>query len=144
MARTVRTTTASPEAVWAVLADAGLYADWVVGAREVRDASVTWPAVDSVLHHTVGIGPLQLRDRTRVLYREPPRQLVLTARGRPFGQARIDVRLHPSGDGTEISIDEVPSEGLGRLVHSPVVDLTIHLRNKETLRRLARLAESAP
>lgn len=70
---------APPESVWAVLADAQRYWDWVVGAKEVRDADESWPSPGAKLHHSSGVGPLTVEDETRVLESEQPRRLVLHA-----------------------------------------------------------------
>ena len=88
---------APPERVWEVLADPECFDDWVVGAKDVRDADDEWPAVGSKLHHSSGVGPLTIDDETTVEASEPPHRLVLLAqarrRGFVSGHARAARRL---------------------------------------------------
>ena len=92
--------------VWAVLADAHSYADWVGGAKEIRGVEGPWPARGSLFHHTVGMGPLDLKDTTQILESEPHRRIVLEARARPLGRARIEITLSMVGAGTTVALDE--------------------------------------
>lgn len=136
-----RTTTATPAAVWAVLADGWSLAGWVVGAARIREVDVGWPGVGSRAHHSVGAWPVVLNDTTAVVGSVPERELVMQARGWPAGEARVSLDLTPEGEGTRITMDEVVTHGLGRLVPAPVQWLGIVPRNTECLRRLALLAE---
>jgi uncharacterized protein YndB with AHSA1/START domain len=132
-----------PEAVFAVLADPWRYADWVVGAKRVRDVDATWPAVGSRFHHRVGIGPLTLDDSTVVEEIDPPRRLVLRARARPAGVARVSLELLATGDGgTDVEMGEVPISGLARRFHNPLLDALVVLRNRRSLARLGELART--
>lgn len=135
------TTTASPERVWSVLADGWSYAGWVVGASRIRRVDGPWPALGSRVHHSVGSWPLLLNDETEVLECDPSRRLVLQARGRPFGEARVSLVLEPKDDGCTVSILEDATHGPGRLIPKPLRQLAIVPRNRESLRRLAYLAE---
>lgn len=134
---------AGPEAVWAVLADGWRYASWVVGAVRVRDVEPQWPQEGARLHHSVGVWPLTLDDHTSVIEATPGQRLVLQARGWPFGEATITLNLQPEdtpqGPGCRVRMAEDASNGPGRLV--PLRQLGIVPRNRETLRRLAVLAE---
>lgn len=132
---------APPRAVWNVLADPDAYGEWVVGSKYIRDADAGWPAVGSKFHHTVGFGPIEIKDNTEVLESRPPERLVLRARARPSGIAHVVLDLKQAGAGTEIVMTEWPVEGLAKLVHNPLQDKLIHHRNVESLRRLKRLAE---
>lgn len=132
---------APPAAVFAVLRDGFSYVDWVVGTQKIRDVDPHWPAPGSHLHHTFGIGPLTISDTSKVLAVEPDRMLEMEARAWPAGTARILLTLEPAGSGTRLTIEEHPLHGPGRMVHNPILDLTIKLRNVETLRRLKKLAE---
>lgn len=144
MAVTRRTVDVPPAAVFAVLRDGYSYADWVVGTAAIRSVGIGWPAVGTLLHFSLRLGPLEFRDRTMVLAMEPDRALDLRARARPFGTARVAISLRAVGGGddvgTEIAIDEHPVSGPGRWLHNPLVDWSIHRRNHVTLRRLSRLA----
>jgi hypothetical protein len=137
MATTTREIPAPPERVWAVLADADRYADWVVGAKTVRGVEGRWPKVGAKFHHTVGLWPLHLRDYTSVLESDPPLFLVLQARIRPIGQVRIQLDLRPSAAGTLVSMIEVPTSPAVIRWATPLIDPIAHRRNTEALRRLA-------
>ena len=73
MATTKRRMQATPGEVFGVLSDPRGYAYWVLGSRAVRDAESDWPAKGSRFHHTVGFGPLRLRDHTSVEEVRPDR-----------------------------------------------------------------------
>lgn len=130
----------TPEQIWAVLADAKSYGHWVVGTKDIRDADGTWPAVGSALHHTTGFGPFNLKDNTKVLESEEPRRIVLEARARPLGMARIEIDLEPVGDGTRVKIVEDAVRPATARAINPALSPLVHSRNVETLRRLEELA----
>ncbi len=136
MACNQRTIDATPDQIWAVLADPMSYDRWVVGAKDIRTADDTWPEVGSRFHHTSGFGPLQLKDNTKVLESEPPHRLVMEARGRPLGIARIEMRLEPEGSGTKVTMTEKAVRPDPVKLLNPALDPLIHSRNTETLRRL--------
>ena len=72
---------------------------------------------------------------------EPNRRLVLEARGWSVGTARVDITVQPDGDGSLVSIEEDITDGPARLIPQPIRFPAIEVRNRETLRRLAYLAE---
>lgn len=131
---------ASPERVWAVLADPARYPDWVVGAERIRRVEGDWPHPGAKLHHQLRLGPFRLRDNTEVTSCEPGRCLGLLARGRPFGTARIELRLSADGDGTLISMTERARPWGVPLPPGWLLDGPIWLRNVVSLRRLADAA----
>ena len=140
--RVSRSVAAPAEAVWAVLSDGWQYATWVVGASRVRSVDPDWPQPGSRLHHSVGMWPALISDSTSAQEAEEPRHLVLTARGWPLGEARVELDVVPDGPATcTVSIAEDASSGPGRLVPLPIRQLLILPRNREALRRLALLAE---
>lgn len=141
MATTSRHVEAPPEAVWAVLGDGWSYAAWVVGTSRIRDVDPAWPAKGSRIHHSFGLWPAVIDDETRVEESVPPSRLVLTARGWPMGEARVEITLRPEGTGTAVTIDEAPVSGPGLLGRNRAADWVIAKRNEETLLRLARIAE---
>ncbi len=141
MSTTSRAISASPQQVWSVLSDGWLYPLFVVGASRMRDVDETWPAVGSRLHHSVGTWPLLINDTTEVLEVEEDRRIVLKARGWPAGEARVEISLRATADATVVTIVENATAGPGALVPKPVQDVQLHLRNTETLRRLAFVAE---
>ena len=138
MARNVIHADVPPDAVFAVLADPRLYGNWVVGASTTRAVDGRWPEVGAVLHHTQA---LVLHDTTSVVACEPGRRLVLEARARPFVIARVEVTLEPEGAGTRIVLDEEAAGGLLSWLPGPLEAPLIRLRNRESVRRLKRLAE---
>jgi uncharacterized protein YndB with AHSA1/START domain len=140
MARNVASFPVPPERVFAVLADPSSYAYWVVGSDAVRDADATWPAPGAKLHHRVGVGPFKLNDNTEVLEADPPRRLVLQARARPLGTARVVLELEADGGGTRVTMVEEPGDRFSRLLHNPLADRLLAWRNDEALRRLGELA----
>jgi Polyketide cyclase / dehydrase and lipid transport len=131
----------SPEQVFAVLHDGWTYPVWVVGASRMRDVDDGWPARGTKLHHSFGVWPLVLDDTTEALEFQPGRRLVLEARGWPVGKARVDITVEPDGDGSLVSIAEDGTDGPAKLVPEPIRVTGIDVRNRETLRRLAYLAE---
>lgn len=133
----------TPARVFAVLSDPRSYGDWVVGSDEIRDADESWPTAGSRFHHTVGSGPLKVRDHTEVLESRPPHRLVLRARARPLGTALVTLTIVPERDGCEVILREQAADPLSRLLFNPVAQPLLHLRNVESLRRLKRLAERA-
>lgn len=143
MARNQTVVHAPIDQVFAVLADPYRYHEWVVGAKEVRGADGPWPAVGSVFHHSLGVGPLTLHDNTECLELDAPHRIVLEARGRPLGRARVEIRLLSVPEGTEVTMDEVAvSPPLVKLL-GPILDPLIHIRNVEALRRLGAAAAVA-
>jgi uncharacterized protein YndB with AHSA1/START domain len=146
MARNTAHIDAPPAAVFAVLADAHTYEHWVVGCKEIRDADDGWPAPGTMFHHRVGVGPLNTADYTQVISVDRPRCLVLRARARPLGTARVTFELAATGTGmgtgTDIVMLEGPLSDWTRRLWNPVLDKLTYLRNVETLRRLKKLVEA--
>jgi len=69
------------------------------------------------------------------------RRLVLRARARPTGVARVEFELAGRDGGTEVIQSERPIEGPPARLHNPVQDWLIDRRNREGLRRLKQLVE---
>ena len=137
-----RTVQASPERVFAVLADGWTYSDWVVGTVHIRDVDEHWPQVGAELHHKAGPWPLSLQDSSTVLAMVPDRLLKLRAGLWPLGSAVVEIVLDPVADGgTRITMKEDFEAGPLLFVRNKLNDLVLHRRNVETLRRLAFLAE---
>jgi hypothetical protein len=135
-------TTASREAVWRVLADGYRYADWVVGAKRIRAADRGWPAPGSRFHHKVGVGPVEIKDSSVSEAMDEGRSLSLRVKAFPAGAARVRIILGETEDGgTSIKMEEHPIDGFARRFDNPLQQAALWLRNVESLRRLARLAE---
>lgn len=137
-----REVAATPDKVWQVLSDGWLYPNWVVGAARMRDVDHDWPAPGSRLHHSVGNWPLLLDDDTEVLEARPPGLLRLRAHAWPGGAAEVLIRVVASTTGSTVTIQEDASHGPGVLVPRPLRQLAIVPRNRESLRRLALIAEN--
>lgn len=134
-----------PGRVFTVLSEPRHYADWVVGAKEVRAADPGWPALGTKFHHTVGFGPFTLQDHTEVLEVDDGRRLVLKAKTRPLGTARVQLDLLDAGDGrTRVVMQEGPGDAVSRILFNPLADLALKGRNVEALRRLKAIAEDEP
>lgn len=131
----------APADVFAVLANGWYYSGWVLGTSHMQAVEEAWPAMGSRLFHASGVWPVVLADETRVDEVIPDQRLVMTARGRPFGEARIEINLAAEGDGTAVTFSETPLKGPGRWFHSGVADAVLHRRNVESLARLPAMAE---
>lgn len=141
MARNRTMVEASPETIFAVLSDPRAYARFVVGSKKVRHFEPAFPEPGSGFHPTLGVGPLVLRDSTRVVEAEPRRRLVLHAGMRPFAVNRTAFRLEPRGELTEVEVEEYPVAGPAARIWNRGLDGILWLRNAELLRRLKKLAE---
>ena len=141
MNRVEQDTTATPDDVWKILADGWLYPLWVVGATRMRQVEDAWPAPGSRIHHSVGVWPLTIDDNTEVIDAAEGRMLHLRARAWPSGEAEVVIRIEDRGAGSAVTIEEDLVAGPGRLVPKPARSLALQFRNRETLRRLAWLAE---
>jgi hypothetical protein len=82
-----------------------------------------------------------INDTTIVEEYDPPRRLVLRAKGWPIGEARVVIDVKPRGRDSVVRMQEEAIAGPGRLIPAPLIDLALHWRNDETLHRLAYLAE---
>jgi uncharacterized protein YndB with AHSA1/START domain len=141
MATVSATINTKPAVVFGVLADGWLYSNWVVGTSHVRAVDQNWPAVGARLYHAAGLWPLVTRDESVVDEVDPDRRLVLTAKGRPFGEARVVIDLAAAGDNTTVTMTETPVAGPGAWLHNPLSEAVLARRNTESLARLAAMAE---
>jgi len=132
---------APAQAVWDVLADGWLYPLWVVGAARMRDVDADWPARGSKLHHSVGNWPILIDDRTEVLEVIPGEVLTLKAHTWPLGAAEVVIGVEDRGPVSVVSIREDLVAGPGVAVPRPLRQVALGPRNRESLRRLAFLAE---
>jgi uncharacterized protein YndB with AHSA1/START domain len=107
---------APPEAIFAVLADGWSYSGWVVGTSYMRAVEDAWPSVGSRLFHASGVWPAVLADETSVEAIRRDERLVMTARGRPLGEARIVAVLGQVDD----EVDGVGHQQVGGLQRDPL------------------------
>ena len=82
-----------------------------------------------------------VRDHTEMRELEPDKRMLMTARGWPFGEAEVEIRLAREGDGTCFTIREEANGGAGWLLRNPLGDALIYRRNVESAARLAALVE---
>jgi hypothetical protein len=128
------------DAVVSVLSDPRTYDGVVLGSRRVRWFDAAWPAPRSRFHHTVGFGPVTIRDHTEVIRDDLPGRLELATGIRPLGVLRAVFRLTEEQEGTRVEMTEEPLSGpVARIWSWPLEALT-RVRNRATLRRLGDLA----
>lgn len=141
MAHTEKLIHAPADAVFALLCDPRAYQRFVVGTKRVRHFDPRWPEPGTAFHHTVGIGPLKLRDKTEVTTCEPPTRLVARPHIRPFVITETVFELEPRGDDTLLRLDEYAVDGPLAPVWPGPLDGLMALRNRAVVRRIARLAQ---
>jgi len=138
-----RVVNASPDDVFGVLADGWSYAAWVVGTSRIRAVGSSWPRAGSAIHHSFGLWPLVIDDVTTVDLWDAPRTAIMHAQGGPLGRTRIRFDVQVNRHGTVIRLIEDVVSGPALPVPRVVRDAVGRVRNRETLRRLAFLAEGA-
>jgi hypothetical protein len=107
----------------------------------MRDVDDAWPAEGSKLQHSFGVWPALINDETTVLEFDPPRRIVMQPSGWPIGEALVTLEVRPHHRGCLVRITEKAVKGPGALIPAPLLDIPLFLRNRETLRRLAYIAE---
>lgn len=133
---------APADAVWAVVSDGWLYANWVVGTSRVRAVDPGWPLEGSRIHHSFGVWPAVIDDVTVSLEAVPSERLHLQAKGWPLGEAQVELSIIDGAvDTCTVTIIEDVVTGPGLLVPRVVRQVAIAARNKEALGRLAFIAE---
>ncbi|WP_165070346.1 SRPBCC family protein [Marisediminicola senii] len=141
MATNYRMMACAPEDLFNVLTDGWLFPSWVVGAARIRDVDESWPAEGSKLYHSFGMWPMLLDDTTTLEEWDAPHHVKLRARGWPMGEAFVQIDVKPRGEGCIVRMIEDAILGPGRIVPQFMRDPMIHMRNTETLHRLAYMAE---
>lgn len=141
MARNVRKMACSPADVFEILRDGWIYPSWVVGASRMRDVDAEWPSPRARLRHSFGVWPLLVNDETVVETLEPERRFVARVKGWPIGAARVTIDVAPVYGGCVVRLREVPIAGPVRWAPRLIIDLLLLWRNRETVHRLALLAE---
>jgi uncharacterized protein YndB with AHSA1/START domain len=131
---------ASPDDVWEVLSDPQAYREWVLGAKEIRGASEGFPETGSELHHTVGAGPLTIKDSTTVVRSERPKVLQLHAKLGPLGSASVTLRLEGEDGRTRVVMHERGARGALQLFQ-PVNEALLRGRNLISLEKLRDAVE---
>lgn len=131
----------SPQAVFDVLADGWVFPSWVVGASRMRDVDEAWPQVGARLQHSFGVWPMLINDETVVREWDPPRRMVMSPKGWPVGEALVTIDVKQRGDGCVVRIQERAQRGPATALPYAMLDLYLHARNAEALRRLSFIAE---
>lgn len=127
--------------VHATLVEPTTYPDWLVGAKRIRRVAPGWPAEGTWFEHVVGVGPLQLTDRTTSLGSLPPRSLELLVRARPLMKATVRFDLEERPTGCLLTMTETPT-GVYRWV-SAIAGTLLRRRNERSLARLASVVAAA-
>jgi uncharacterized protein YndB with AHSA1/START domain len=131
---------APPARAFAVLENPRSFERLVAGARRIRRFDPRWPDQGTVIHHTVGVPPLLVRDTTEVIEVEPPRLLRLEARIWPAGTLQVQFEFSPCPEGCRLVVREEPSSGpIGWPVVRDVARLAIRARNLEICRRYRKM-----
>ena len=107
----------------------------------MRSVDEEWPQVGTKLHHSFGVWPLLLNDETVVREWDPPRKAVISPKGWPVGEALVTIDVKPRGAGCVVRIQEKAQKGPATVIPTFLMDVYLHWRNVETLRRLAFIAE---
>ncbi len=142
MSEVSRVMDCSPTAVFDVLSDGWTYATWVVGAARIRKVDEGFPAHGTKIHHSVGLWPVLISDNTEVEKVEPPHEIQLRVRAWPTGEGQVNIICEPEGNQTKVTIVETAVSGPAKLIPKQIEDAILKVRNIETLKRLAYLAES--
>ncbi|MGW7329006.1 SRPBCC family protein [Streptomyces sp. NPDC054840] len=132
---------AAPHEVWAALADASRYADWVVGTSDSQPARGLWPELGSALEYTVRLGPWTASGTTVVRRVKEPDELELEIDSGPLGTARVAIEIRSWGEESLVIVDEHPLRGVGGSLHNAALDALIQLRHRDMLKRLANVVE---
>ena len=110
---------ASPEEVFAILADGWTYADWVVGAARIRSVDPGWPQPGCSIRHSVGGWPLLIDDSTTVQECRQPEYLRLKVRAWPTGEGRVEFFVEPNGTGSLVRMCEARCPGRRSCCRAP-------------------------
>jgi hypothetical protein len=136
-----RTLDVPREAAALVLADPRTYDGVVVGSRRIRWFDPHWPDPGTTFHHTVGFGPVTVRDHSEVVEEDLPGSLRLLVHVRPLGSAEVVFRLTAEGDRTRAEMTETPVSGILALSWSPPAIALARWRNARVLARLEKVAQ---
>lgn len=132
----------TPDDVFSTLADGWVYPTWVVGASRMRDVSPEWPEPGSEIHHSLGVWPVLINDTSEMVEWSPPERMRLRVKAGPVGGRAVvvlDVSEHEQG--CVVRMGEEPVSGIARALPRLLWSPVLRLRNRETLRRLAFIAE---
>jgi hypothetical protein len=107
-----------------------------------------WPEPGSSFHHTVGVGPIVVRDKTTVVRVDAPHEIRLRAGLGPLGAAIVRFTLSARDGATCVEFAEEPEHGAVRLawrsLGRPLMRLGLWGRNAASLERLSHHLEERP
>ncbi|HEX2152452.1 MAG TPA: SRPBCC family protein [Acidimicrobiia bacterium] len=132
---------APPSSVFGVLSDPRRYENFVVGNARIRRFDPRWPEEGSTFAHSLGMGPLVVKDTTTSIATDDASYLVLETRMGPLGTSVTVFRIGSTESGTRVEIQEDPISGPMAWVWNPLLDRALGWRNRWLLRRLGKLAE---
>ena len=132
---------ASPDRVWAVLADGSRYAQWVVGTAASQPKDGEWPQESASISYQIRLGPFEVGNETVVRRCVEGSVLELEANAGPLGTARICIELRKWGEYCLVIVDEHPLQGTGGALHNLGFEALIQLRHRAMLARLAKTCE---
>ena len=112
-----------------------------MGAREIRGVEGDWPSPGARFHHSIGFGPVVIKDQTKVVESVAPTRLVLEAQVRPFLTAAVTLAVTPTAPGSDVVMEEHPVGPLPVRIVWPLFDPLTSRRNDTALRRLKELVE---
>ena len=135
------------DVVFATIADARTYPEWLVGAQTIRSVDAAWPEEGSAFRHVIGVPPLVVAGSTTSTYVDPGRRLDLRAGMGPLGAGRVSFRLSDTATGgTRVEVDERfvagPAGWIWRFAR-PVVGVLVWGRNAVSLDALADHVDGA-
>lgn len=107
----------------------------------MRVVDAAWPEVGAKLHHSFGVWPALINGVTVAEEYQPPRRMTTRPKGWPLGESRVVIDVSSREDTTLVRLREWPVSGPGRWAPRLLVEAGLYWRNRETLRRLAFLAE---
>lgn len=133
----------SPEEAFRLLEDPRSFERLVAGARKVRRFDARWPEEGTVIHHTVGIPPLLVRDTTEVQRIEQGRLLCMEARIWPLGTLLVEFEFSSDPAGCRLAVREAPRSGpIARPGVRRIAEAAVTLRNREICRRYRRIIDN--
>ncbi len=142
MQRQTRVIQSSPAQVWGILADGWLYPLWMVGATAARSLEGGWPASGATMRHQTGFWPFAFNERTEVIESREESRLSLRIIGPLLGEVHLTLDLTATGSATEVTLDRTLVSGPRRVIPTPLRMRILEPWGRETLSRLAFVAEN--
>lgn len=130
---------ATPEVVWADLADIGSHVEWMADAESITFTSETRLGIGTTFDCVTRVGPIRLTDRMEITEWQPSEVMGVRHVGVVTGTGRFLLRPAAGGTRTDLTWDE--ELALPWWLGGPVAALVLRLIWRRNLRRLrARFA----